>query len=475
MRIFHQFWQKKILNVVIIFWSTKLNVVTYSPFGKPFLRYFDSSQTDYRVIFRDKTRNFMGETLRIGLFYEPSRAIFNKSIVNDQIDLTSLEGVDGLLTQLVIKHMNATIRIVQPNDGADIGEFLANGSATGSLRLLIEDQVDLSLNARFRRGAKFLESVETTATVGRDDICIVVQKTGMAPNIGNIFRSFHFSVWICIILAVPLFAAILKIFYNQRASLEYTRLSDLMMRTVAWNLIQPSSILPINPALRFLIAFWMFYCLLITSAYNGNLTSNLLFHQRLPEIHTLKQLDQSPYVLVTYQRYVDLIQQVLNESDAYRNLRQNIRAISEDQFFARIRSRDTRYAYANKFHINVELLNNPQLEEVFNHMRECPVPFHLIYGITYGSPYKPRINYILKQAIESGLIDMWASKRSRMKKRRRSTLNDESQHREQFTIYHLQSAFYILFIGLILSFFVFLYEMCSCACKRFLGLFMEIY
>lgn len=472
-KIFNQFWEKKILNVIIIFWSTKLNVVTYSPFGKPFLHYLNTDYSDYRILFRDKSLNFMGETLRIGLFYEQSRAIFNRSIVNDQIDLTSLDGVDGSLARVIIEHMNASLRIIEPNDNADIGEFLANGSATGSLKLLIEDQVDVSMNARFSRGKQFLESVETTSTVSRDDICILVQKAGLAPNIGNIFRSFHFSVWILIILAVPVFAVILKIFYNHGASSKHTHLSDLMMWTIGWNLGQPTSVLPQNSALRLLIGFWVFYCLLITGAYNGNLTSNLLLHKYLPEINTLKQLDNSGYVLVTYHRYVDLIQQVLNESDSYRNLQKNIRAVSEDDFFTRIYSMDTRYAYANKFHINVEALNNPQLSEVFNHMNECPVPFYLTYGLSYGSPFKQRINYILKQSIESGLIMMWETKRNRAKKRKAHSIRDQSQVHEKFTVYHLQSAFYILFIGLILSFFVFLCEMFSSTCKRFFNLFTE--
>lgn len=457
-KMFQQFWLKKILNVVIIFWSTRLNVVTYSPFGKPFLRFFRANQTDYRILFRDKTNNFMGEPLRIGLFYEESRAIFNKTLETHQINITTLDGVDGLQARLIIEHMNATIKIVQPTDGADIGEFLANGSSTGSLRLLVTDQVDVSLNARFFRSSQFHLQVEPTITVGRDDICILVHRSGMAPNIGNIFRSFHYSVWISILIATPAFAIVLKLFYNRYANLKHSHLGDLLMKSVGWNLIQPSDVLPKYTTIRLLVGFWVFYCLLITSAYNGNLISNLLLDQYLPDITTLRQLDKSGYTVLTYHRYVDLIQRSLNNTDLYRNLQNNILSVPEDEFFERIASMDTRYAYANKYHINTNILNDPRMNDIFHQMTECPVPFVLVYGVSYGTAFKWRINRILRQTIESGLIAQWEKRRNHAHKRKSRSLHNQKHRQERFSIHHLQSAFYILCMGLILSFIVFMFE-----------------
>lgn len=123
--IFHQFWQRKVLHVLIAYWTTKLNCVTYSPFEKRFLVSLESNQTDSRKIFYDKAANMNGYELRVGMFYDMSRAIFNRVNFTSS-DFVNLQGVDGLFTKLVIQHTNATLRLIQPTDGFDIGEYFSS-------------------------------------------------------------------------------------------------------------------------------------------------------------------------------------------------------------------------------------------------------------------------------------------------------------------------------------------------------------
>lgn len=81
------------------------------------------------------------------------------------------------------------------------------------------------------------------------------------------------------------------------------------------------------------------------------------------------------------------------------------------------------------------------------------------YALAYGSPYKGRVNWILSQSQDCGIIDHWLDIKSHIDKliqarHQKST----SEHNAAISIFHLQSAFYILFFGCIVSFLVFIFE-----------------
>lgn len=458
--IFSQFWEREILNVLLVFWTNELKVLTFTPFRDDFLVDVPANETRAHVLFADKARNMCGRPLRVSLFYEESRAIFNISFENYQLD--SMSGTDGLLTQLMIRRMNATLVLIQPNDGADIGEFLKNGSTTGSLAQVVNSTVDVSFNTRFLRISQFRRLVEPTVTNGRDDICILVPKAGFASNVSNLFRSFTIPLWVSSILAVPFFILIYKLLSIGSKERTIYSWNDVILNVVAWNLLQSCSNFPKRWVGRILIVTWAMYAILITSSYSGNLTSNLLFRRTLPDINTFKQLDQSDYYLVTYSRYTDLIINFLNQTH-YKRLKKRIKPVTQEKFIDMIDKNDIRYAYANKYHINFKLYNTRLNDgrQIFYSMPECPVPYVVIYAMRYGTPYKQRINYILRQAQEAGFIDFWDNKDKKMISGKVSLHRGGSQHLVPLSVLHLQSAFYVFFLGLLISILYFLGEISS--------------
>lgn len=455
--IFVEFWEREVFNALLIFWTTELNVVSYTPFGDNYLIYHTSNDISKDVLFADKAQNMNGHPLRISLFFEESRAIFNRSFSNDQLD--DMAGTDGLLTQLMVRHMNATLVLMQPNDGADIGEFMANGTTTGSLAQIVGSFADVSFNTRFLRIAQFRQKVEPTVTNGRDDICILVPKAGFASNVSNLFRSFSATLWVYTILAVPVFIVAYKILSIGHANNSIHSLHDVILNVVAWNLLQSCSQFPKRWVIRILIGTWALYTMLITSSYSGNLTSNLLFKRMLPDINTFKQLDQSNYPLVTYSRYTDLILNFLNQTN-YRRLKKRVKAVSQNEFSNLIDKNDVRFAYANKYHINFKLYNTRLIKgkPIFFSMEECPVPYVVIYGMRYGTPFKRRINFLLRQAQEAGFIDFWDNKDKKTLSGKVSLGSDGGESLVALSVFHLQSAFYVFFAGLLVSSVYFAYE-----------------
>lgn len=447
--IFHTFWENHVFNVLIIFYDIsiqKLCVFTFNPFGNEnYLLDLSATGTQYSQLFWDKASNLNKNVFRVSLFYEQTRAIFHPN--------GRTTGTDGYLTELMIEKMNATLQLLPPTDGFDIGEFLPNGSVTGSLAQILNEEVDISFNTRFLRLKQFYGKAQITFTNGRDDICFLVAKAGYASNVYNIFRSFSAPVWLMVVssLFIASFSfAILYKMQNESRPLQHT-----FFNFFSWNLAQPIIHLPENWATKILIAFWVVYALLITSSYEGNLTSNLVLRPTLADINTIKQLQTSNLEIMTFGRYVDLLLTFFNQSTAYTGFEKRIRSVSSSAQLAKhIQAHEFQFAYANKQHINKFLSMRKENfrygRPMFHNVPECPVPFLVAYVLRIGSPYLARINSILRRAQENGMIGYWDLEAEETSHRSKSSLGSGGGP-VPLTLDHMQSAFYILGFGLVIS------------------------
>lgn len=450
--VFAHFWQKDVYNVLIVFFdsgSSRLRVLTFNPFladatddGMTVVE-LSAERTAYAQLFWDKAANLHRSALRVSLFAEKTRAKFRNG--------TLVGGTDARLTQLMADYMNATLVLLPPTDGFDIGEFLGDGGATGSLAQVLTGAVHVSFNTRFLRLRQFVGRIQITYTNGRDDICFMVPKAGYASNIYNIFRAFSRWVWfmtMAALVAVPL--AFVLLYRLQR---ETQPMQHVFLSFYSWHLAQPIMRLPDNWATKVLIAFWILYCLLITSSYQGNLTSNLVLRPTLPEINTIGQLDRSQLEIMTFGRYVHLLLAFMNSTTEYRRLPHIIRSVSTAAELEQlVNAHDRRYAYANKQHINAFLSrrkgNNVNNRPLYHNVLECPVPFLVAYALRIGSPYLGRINLILRRAQESGLIALWDGQAEETMGSQRRGAGDGPV---PLTLDHMQSPFYILCFGLVVS------------------------
>lgn len=455
-QIFNEFWQRRILNVIIVYWTDQLNCLTYTPFGEHFLISLNVHETNPERIFYDKTINLNGYQLKVGLFQdERAKIAFNS-------EKPIMKGIDGGFGGLVIKRMNATIKLIEPMDGENLGEYYPNRS-TGIFALLENETVEISFNARFFRMQHFNNIIEPTVSVGREDLCILVPRTGISLNLDNIFDAFEFPVWFAILIVLPIYALLLHLHYNNRRGFHEASqsFSHAFLRLFGWNVNQPYMRLPKTTLAKMMLGLWITYSAVITNWYTSNLTSYLMVKPRLPDIKTLYQLLESNYHILTLPRYANLMNEFLINSKEYQNLMGRIEITnSSSEIMERVvLEKDTSYAYAHKEHILRYMVSKGRLYDDFAQMTECPVPFINVYALVYGSPYKGRVNWILSQSQDCGIIDRWLDMKSHIDKlvqarQKRST----SEHHVPISIVHLQSAFYILFLGCIISCIVFIFE-----------------
>lgn len=464
-KLLERFWKEELLNVLIIFhWHNAVQIATYNPFAANKFVYFDVNETDHGRLFYDKTSNLNGYTLNATVFYDETRATYDKSNLTDA---AALGGADGLLTQLIVQYMNASLKLIVPTDYIGIGEFFDNGTANGCLGLLVRGEANFGVNVRFYRLGQFKTSVEATVTNGRDDICILVPRAGKVTDIGNIFRTFSRYDWIVIAVSWPAYAIIYK-FVDTALSRRHNRPRQTMMTILfdflAMNLTQPTNIMPANWLKKSIIGFWLVYALLITSMYQSMLSGSLVVLKDLPDINSIEQLDRSHFKLISLPRYNLQIMDFLRDphfNTSLRHLPKRVVNVSEKQFYAEINKNNRTVAYANKYHISVYIRRTHREnsgEVIYNLMKQCPVPYVTVYGLTYGSPYKGRINYIIQQAQEGGLTEKWGRIDQIKEKISQSKLRGDHEL-VAFSFHHLRTAFFVFLLGCLVSIGVFLLEM----------------
>lgn len=465
--IFEEFWQREILNVIIVFWTNELKCFTYTPFDEITLIPLSINETDPKQLFYDKTRNLNGHEIRLGMLSDTERC----EIVETKTQ-TKFKGLDGLLVSLIMKQMNATFKLIQPLDGANLGEKFPNGSSNGIFALFKYGAIDMSFNARFFRAQDFRDTIEATRTIGRDNLCILVPRAGISLNLDNIFDTFEPPIWILIIVALPIYSLFFYVYYHRAhhggsgsgggLSRTFDSFSHIMLRLYGWNLNQPYMTSPNTVLAKLLFGLWIIYSAVITNWYCSNLTTVLMVRPRLPDIATLQQLERSNYHIITQHRYSVLINKFLMESNEHNDLLRRIHSDTNHHIHQRILNKDTAHAYAEKEHIIRYLMLTGHLFEIYSQMKECPVPFINVYAMSYGSPYKGRVDWILSQALDYGIIDLWLDMGLHREK-----MNQFHQHGHKrshntqhgsISISHLQTAFYILLFGCIVSLLVFIGE-----------------
>lgn len=254
LQVFAEIWDKQVLNALIIYWNgSACTAVTFRPFPILSLDFIQGNELhNHTRLFWDKARNLYGAPLKVVGFYDSSRARFDQKNTNN---LTALDGLDGLLTRLIVDKMNASLILSEPEDGMEIGELLPNKSATGCLKELMSGKIDLGLNVRFYRLNHFEGKVEATHAIGRDDICFLVPRKGKAPDFANIFRPFQKYTWLSIFGSLPCY--VFAFYMLVRKKYRLRSFQYFMVQFYAYMLQQSATYLPTTFRQKTLIIFWV--------------------------------------------------------------------------------------------------------------------------------------------------------------------------------------------------------------------------
>ncbi|XP_055908258.1 uncharacterized protein LOC129943069 [Eupeodes corollae] len=443
---FKKFWDIWILNAVIFFWrNNTINMYTFSPFTSKFLWKINSNAAGKNDLFFRKTPDMNGRKLRICLFPDETRAIFEPE--------GKVLGADGFMSSFVAGSLNATRVIKMPQNfkWSNVYASEGNNSADFCLSEMQTAKSDMALNTRFLSLDNFKRTVEHTVVYGRDDLCVLVPKAQPASLFWNLFRPFQIPVWAVIFLMFFLTYGFCRVLLPQT--------SHVCLKLYSTMLTQPLNEHNLTVSMRVFLVFWFSYCLLITASYKCNLMSNLVFRIALPEIDNLRELANSPYELLIHARHHKFIDKYVDSSLSFvKKLKKRIIPVSDDFLIRKLNANDLDYAYLEKFHvINFRVNSRKHYNRgrpLFHIMEVCPIPFQTVYIVPYGSPYLGILDILVRRAQEHGFVDHWAKLMDTQFKNTGKSIVRNNQNEEDLVVLrfnHLQAAFYMLSLGLILA------------------------
>ncbi|XP_054010934.1 uncharacterized protein LOC128893751 [Hylaeus anthracinus] len=221
-----------------------------------------------------------------------------------------------------------------------------------------------------------------------------------------------------------------------------------------------------SPAQRALLIGTLFFGLIVNGVYQSSLVSSLSKPFHYPQLNTLEDVVDSGKILFT--KYANLKNVFQDDMPVDRALLRKIRVVNE--------TKSTKYmvAYENMIAItryfSMVLGNyafhdkdgNPLLHVV----DECPMNYRVSYVLRSQSPYMERVNFVLLRLKEAGLFSVWFENITYPLTivKMRSLRRDDTAIK--LTLDHYSLTFLLLFVGLLVSTFIFLGEVYVTRRKR---------
>lgn len=226
-----------------------------------------------------------------------------------------------------------------------------------------------------------------------------------------------------------------------------------------------------TPSEWIFLTFWLFYCLIMITAFTSNLTSILIKPKYYPNYNTLKELDSAGISIYSWKTQLVELDKTFKHSKRF-YLKMKLIPDEFDHVNNSYNNWTSLLLDFNKDHpivLNDEravyVSRSKGYKGLFHVVKESIMPNYLAYQVPTNSPFLNYLNMNLRRIIEGGLLQSWKSTQEHKDILRNFLDKPDEEENTKGTIplslYHFQSAFIILLIGLFISFFVFIFELCS--------------
>ncbi|KDR14037.1 uncharacterized protein LOC110834881 [Zootermopsis nevadensis] len=500
--VFNELWRWRVINMIAVIPALGpknttdavpvLDVYTWFPYRPPGRcadvrdpvvldhwivdKYGNGSFLNNATLFPEKVpKDLQGCPIVASLFELEPAVMSKKFTTEDSAKTVFNEGIEIRLLQEFGSATNMTITYTQPPNEELWGLPLKNGSWTGASGQLIQGSVDMAMDLYFYR-CDVIKEVECLTPHLIDHVRWYVPCASPFPGWMSLIRVFTLSLWLGFLVSYFIVAFIMwqvvkksnMIFTQSIENQGYTSLVKCLMNF--WAIILGESVPnnpPEKPVIRMVFLIWVLYCLAINTVYQTYLTSFLVDPGLQHQISSDEEVINSgmeygvPSAIstviphVTNCRYQHLLQ-----CDDHKGCQNRIAF-----------KRDFSYIYSTfsmEFIIAARYTdaNGKQLicsfeEIILSQLITMPVP--------KGYMMLDRFNSIILHLLQAGILEQWfkdikytTSLSSRVET---DMLSGEYT---KLSLLHMQSAVYILLLGLFLSFAVFLLEMLLCMNLRFL-------
>ncbi|XP_037912067.1 uncharacterized protein LOC119652196 [Hermetia illucens] len=384
-------------------------------------------------------------------------------------------GFDAITFGNLLQILNFTPYTFRPVN--EYGYQLDNGTYIGSIGDVLYSKAGFSSNGRFVQdyGTSEIEFMYPTFF---DKFCIIAPKAQQIPQWLAVFRCFNPYVWTLFLVSTTILGFIWYLFKKWTCYLHKNRLitkktdelisplhDTIPVAIIDMWLIMTSgvpSILPYHSVERLFMTGCLLLSLTIGGTFQGSLTTSYSTKSYYADIHTLKQLDESGLPIGTSSRNLANIldsdnNPVLNSLQK-KFIISSVPVIDQTAFKRDIccieRASDITVIMTTTF----ELADGSALLHV---IEECPRSYHLAFIVRKGWPFLTRFNEIVMRFSEAGFLFLWyeQAETAIILSERIKRLKDLKDTLQAFSLEDMQTAFYILLIGLIFCTIIFFFEL----------------
>jgi hypothetical protein len=355
-------------------------------------------------------------------------------------------GPDGFLLGALAESLNFNV-VVVGNPQNSLGMASANKPPTGCLLDVVERRAVYGANSRFLMDYS-LPEIEFTVPHSSEQLCMVVPKAAKMPNWASIFNSFTTMSWAIISLT----CIICTIFWYF--------ISSKSFRNASWTVFSilmgtPTKVVPKMGQSQFLAAC-MIFNIVILGVIQGSLFKNFTTISYYADINTLEELDESGLPIAAFIWNFIRPNSELLERLEKKTVQRWMGDLDMTAYKRNVSFCETK-AHV-EFLIKTKYVDDDGLP-LLHIINECLTTFLMTHVVRKGSAFLTVFNNVITKVVESGLtvkwnndiVDSFAIEKIISLSRNRTRVNS-------FSLYDVQSAFYIIIIGYISSILLFMCE-----------------
>lgn len=487
---FHRLWiEFGVLNLVVLTtYNNKCNTLVhekvwiYNPFlttGKRNIGIVRSFNVNENFVeYLDKRlMNMNGYPIRITMFhYIISNN--NESFVSTT-PVYRKGGVDVSFKWLMASYFNFTPVVHEPYDGDTYG-YLNNGSYTGLVGEIQRLLTDMTLNCKFIRWYN-VNNIYYTYSAYRNSLCVIVRKSSQVTGWDIIVKTFHWKVWITMIV-ISILSCIFSIlfwFIENHDTKDITFFSLIDITSIIWKPLLSASVIniPQGWTLRILMGSCFLCGTVIVTVILGQIYTSVRVRQYYPDINTLEDLYNSGLdVLVNYNGIIDVFDGYESKVMVGLNKRVKLDPECAKDILKYLQENNVAILTSDLTLRYQEITNLNAFKTTLHYVKECPQHYNLGYMLPRGSVYYEAINTLVSRVHDAGLFGLWLQ--DLYAYRKESTLNTsvsvksenifETSNIRMLTYDDLELHFFLLYCGLTVSLFVFVLEILWYRMKQYM-------
>lgn len=454
--ILDHFWSQNIYNVYFLTDSNGTAVVTFEPFEDP----QKCEDTTPKIVTRFSSGKFHKSFVSNKRFHNLNKCpirvtTFTNSIVTFKETFADgsfvHKGYEASFLRLISKMLNFTLVVQFRDQPGAWGAIYPNGTATHAFAELLKGETDAIIGNYMLKTerTKFFDYCYPYITCPTE---LVATKPPELSAIEKLLYPFQASVWICLLLTLG-FGVCFILFISNKFELLKNFLYGQGVHSPIMNIYltilgisQP--VLPTRNFARFILTMFVLLCLILRTVYQGGLFKFLQTDQYSKEPHTVADLIDQKYSIVTIPHVLDVL------GSTYKNLFKSAILVPLDQIEDINQSLGTREK-AFMIITREDLLSHSLHHDDFPYFIVKEKLYLENYVMYFAKDYvlKIGIDESIQQIKAGGFFIHWTSQYDRTDKWKQKKTGPKV-----IMFKHLRASFNLLLIGFLLASVTFLIE-----------------